>query len=242
MMNRNTDDLRFADCQSAFILTDGGDYQQVVFAAPQLRQLVPPEINRWLEMGDDLPDLPDDTVIGMEVQDELAQALGVFTTTTPAAFDVEAGLNNRQPVPPPVRFGGNITWLGYVPRESPVYQPGERVPVTTYWRIEGLVPSDLTIFHHILSDPITLLRARDVFGVDAQQLRNRDIVIQRADMPLPQTALPGDYAVSVGVYQSSSDERLPVIADGALRGERIFLYRIDIVSPPNTDTTEESDN
>jgi hypothetical protein len=246
MMNHDTAPLRFADCQNAFVLTDGGAYQQVVFAAPQLRQLVSPEINHWLEMGDDLDGLPDDTVIGMDVQEELAQALGVFTTTTPAAFDVAAGLTNRQPVPPPIRFGGNITWLGYVPRELRTYQPGERVPVTTYWRIEGRVPSDLTIFHHILSNPVTLLRARDVLSVNPRQLRNRDILIQRADIPLPDTTLPGAYAVSVGVYQSSSDERLPVVAGGQERGQRLFLYRIDVPPAPDTadspDSTTESDN
>ena len=113
----------------------------------------------------------------MRVQPQLLDSLGVFTTTSPASFETAENLSADIPVPPPIRFGGNMTWLGYESDLFPIYSAGDLVTVTSYWRVEGLVPSDLVVFTHILSDPVTLVANRDTIAVNPSHLSQRDIYL-----------------------------------------------------------------
>jgi 4-amino-4-deoxy-L-arabinose transferase-like glycosyltransferase len=236
-MNNDTAPIRYVDCRTGFLFINAGEQQQVVIASSELYGQIPPQIMHWLSLGTVREDM-NNAVIEMRVQDALFDALGIFTTTTPASYPTEADVSERIPVPPDIRFGGNITWLGYEKDLNPVYTPNSTVYVTTYWRIEGLVPSDLLIFTHILSDPSTVAANRDSISVDASQLEERDVYLHIADVALAENEQAGDYVVSVGVYQASSDERLPVFGkNNELRGDRIFLYPISI-----TLTEAEIDN
>lgn len=230
-MNRDSADLRYVDCRRGFLFLNAGDNQQVVIANPELYEQIPPRIQDWLALGTIREDIPNNAIIEMSVKRELSDALGVFTTTTPASFATEADVSERIPVAPVIRFGGNITWLGYEIDPEPVYPPDSTVFVTTYWRIEGLVPSDLLIFTHILSDSSTIAANRDSISVKPSQLQERDVYLHIADVTL-ENEQDGNYVVSVGVYQSSSDERLPVFDENnEVRGNRIFLYPIQIELP-----------
>lgn len=229
MMNRSESILRYADCSRGLIFPDGGVNQQIVFPNPAEWQNLPTPIQAWLERGTPVTNLPDGMVMQMQVQDQLADTLGVFTTTTPATFPTEIDLNDRIPISPPIRFGGNITWLGHEAGETFDYAPGESVPVTTYWRVEGIIPPDLNLFTHILSNPTTIAANRDTISVDPKRLQDRDVFLQITNVPLPETLLNREYAVSIGAYQDSSQIRLPVFdAEGQDRGTRIFLYLINV--------------
>jgi 4-amino-4-deoxy-L-arabinose transferase-like glycosyltransferase len=231
-MNRDTAPMRYVDCRTGFLFINAGEQQQVVIASSELYGQIPANIMAWLSMGTVRSDIPNSAVIEMQVQAELFDALGVFTTTAPASFPTDTDISERVPVPPDIRFGGNITWLGYDLDLDPIYTPNSNVFVTTYWRIEGLVPSDLLIFTHILSDPSTIAANRDSIAVNPTQLQERDIYLHIADIPLAENEQDGDYVISVGVYQASSDERLPVFGDNnEVRGDRIFLYPITIETP-----------
>lgn len=93
------------------------------------------------------------------------------------------------------------------------------------------MPSDLLIFTHILSDSSTIAANRDSISVKPSQLQERDVYLHIADVTL-ENEQDGNYVVSVGVYQSSSDERLPVFDENnEVRGNRIFLYPIQIELP-----------
>lgn len=230
-MNRSSASLRNVDCSQAFLFVNGGRLQQVVLPSEGIYDLLPPGIADWLALSRPVPGLPQEPrVLTMEVQEELADALGVYITTTPAGYITERNVSEHVPVPPPIRFGGNLTWLGYEVDPEPVYEVGSVIPVTTYWRVEGLVPSDANIFTHLLSDPVTVVANRDTMHIDPTQLQDRDVFIHIANVPLMPTTLPGRYEISVGLYQSSSNERLPVFDDmERVRGDRIFLYGVDVV-------------
>jgi 4-amino-4-deoxy-L-arabinose transferase-like glycosyltransferase len=243
MLNRAQPNLRYIDCSQGLLFVDGGTEQQLILADEGQIQNMHPYLQSWLNEGEflDTDALPSQRVIRFDVQDVLADAAGVFTTSSPAKYAIEVGDIATDVVPPPIRFGGNITWLGYVPPENINYQAGERVEIINYWRVEGVVPSDLILFHHILSDPVTVVDNRDEIRVNPRQLIERDVFIQITDIRLSETLTTGEYTLSIGTYQQTSQERLDVFDGEETRGNRLFLYAIQVESVPKDDAIEDSD-
>ncbi|MCC6801337.1 MAG: phospholipid carrier-dependent glycosyltransferase [Anaerolineae bacterium] len=229
MMHRQNAVLRYADCGSALILTEGGEHEQVILLEPSGFAGVNPYLQNWLELGSvlDRPDVPAGTVIDLRVADALATRIGGFMTTAPIMFDPQA-TETAEVVPPPVRFGGNVTFLGYEHSWANVYRPGDVVPVVTYWRVDGVVPPDLRLFTHILSDPTNIVAQNDPSSVVASQLLPRDIFIQVTYVQLPRRILEGTYSLSVGAYPESTGIRLPVFQGDQPRGARLFVGQITV--------------
>ena len=239
MMNRSDLVYREADCSRSILLADGGARQRVVLFTEENRKNMHPYLREWLSHGQPaVGKLPRDTVFELELTALLADRAGEFTTMAPVWYDPDFA-GEAMPVPPPIRFGQNLTFLGYEPNVERAFMPGDTVDVITYWRAQGVVPADLTLFTHILSDPVTLINGRDVIGVNPARLRDRDVFIQVTSVPLPETALAGEYFVSVGAYRQTVTERLSAYKDDQPYGDRIFLYSIEVQEAPNT---EESSN
>ena len=234
MMHRQDVTLRYADCGSALILTEGGSREQVVLTEPDDAAGVNPYLQPWLDQGQivNQPGVPPDSVIILDVTDTLAQRVGSFMTTAPVAF--ESGLPDSTTgtpptvAAPPIRFGGNITFLGYDHDWAPTYAPGDVVPVVTYWRVDGFVPPDLRLFTHILSDPTNPVAQSHPISVLPGQLRPRDVFIQVTYVELPHTMIDGNYSISIGAYEDSTDIRLPVFEGDQPHGTRLFLGQIDV--------------
>lgn len=237
LMNRDTVLLREVDCRNGFVFVNAGLHQQVLVVDPMNDVELFPLVADWLSLGTSVEGLPQGSVIELAVQQELEDALGVFTTTAVASYATETDLSANVPVAPPIPFGGNVTWLGYENDPLPQYAPGDTIPVTTYWRIQdGVVPSDLLFFTHILSDPISPAAQIDTIYIDPAHLNERDIYLHNANVALQPIIETGDYVVSVGVYQASSAERLPVFIDESeTQGDRIFLYLINVDLPDETE-------
>jgi 4-amino-4-deoxy-L-arabinose transferase-like glycosyltransferase len=231
-MNNDKAPLRYVDCLRGFVFINAGSHQQVVIANPDLYEQLPPSVADWIGQGAPLPDLPEGSVVSMFVQAPLLNLLGEFTTTTPASFETDENVSAGVPVAPPIRFGGNMTWLGYETDPNPVYTPNSDVLVTTYWRVEeGVVPPDLVIFTHILSDPVTPVANRDTIAVNPAQLEQADIYLHIAEIHLATNLPARNYVVSIGLNQSTSSRRLPVFENGEERGNRLFLYAITVQEP-----------
>ncbi|MFN8562572.1 MAG: glycosyltransferase family 39 protein [Anaerolineae bacterium] len=229
MMHRQDAVLRYADCGSALILTSGGEDEQVIFADAGGIDGVNPYLKDWLALGDtlDRPDLPTGSVVELRIADALANRIGSFMTTAPVMFDPQA-TETQEVVPPPVRFGGNLTFLGYEHSWADVYRPGDVIPVVTYWRVDGVVPPDLRLFTHILSDPTNIVAQSDPISVLAAQLLPRDIFIQVTYVELPRRIMDATYSISVGAYPASTGIRLPVFDGEQPRGARLFLGQITV--------------
>lgn len=239
MMNRAGFEFREADCSSSLILPNGGSTEHIVLFDDGTRENMYPYLLSWLDEGAYIfGDVPRDTIVQLESREKVANTAGAFITTSPVAYAPEAA-GAFQPVSPPIRFGGNLTFLGYEPAVDRTYLPGETVDIITYWRVEGILPRNLTLFTHILSDPVTLFANRDMISVNPNRLQERDVFIQVTQIDLPQTALPTEYFISVGAYSGSVDNRLDVFHNDAPYGNRIFLYSIDVLPLPES---EESGN
>ncbi len=235
MMNRI--DLQFheVDCAQSILLANGGARQRMIFFSEETYDGLHLYLREWLANGEPVMDkLPRNAVFELETTDYLADRAGGFITMSPVWYDPEVA-GEAMPVPPPIRFGDNLTFLGYQPNVDRSFRPGEIVEVITYWRTEGAVPNDLLLFTHILSDPVTRIGNHDIIGVNPQRLRDRDVFIQVTSVRLPDTTLNGEYFISVGAYRQSDGERLHTLKDDEPFGDRIFLYSIDVQAPPSTD-------
>lgn len=241
MMNRATFPYREADCRQSFIFSDGGANEQIVLFDHATEKSIYPYIHNWMESGTYVTDnVPRGSIIQVELSQQLADTAGSFITTSPVAYAPEA-VGAIAPVSPPIRFGDNLTFLGYEPKVERTYLPGETIDVITYWRVEGVIPKGLTLFTHVLSDPVTLFANRDVISVNPNRLLERDVFIQVTQIHLPKTALPIEYFISIGAYGKSIDERLPALQNDSPLGDRLFLYSIDVLPLPET-TNEEGDD
>lgn len=235
MMNRADFNFRKVDCNHSLIFANGGAFEQLVLIDDSL-ETMPDYLTEWISQGKFLMDeVPQDTIVQFDVSQTLADRAGAFITTAPVAYAPEV-TGALQAIAPPVRFGGNLTFLGYEPSIQREYLPGEKVEVITYWRVEGIMPPDTTFFTHILSDPVTLFANHDVISVIPAQLEARDVFIQITEIQLSKLALPGEYFVSVGAYKNLSDDRLTVLDANQPRGDRLFLYSIHILDPSEEDS------
>jgi len=230
-LNNQAIDLSLFDCSSGLLLRQGGARQRFILPDAAVYEQMPRHLQGWVRPEDalSLDDLPPGVVYEVDASAPLAQRLSEFTTTTPAQYPIEAGEFSGQLVPPPVRFGGNLTWMGYVDDDGRVYQAGDQAQIITYWRIDGEAPADLMLFHHLLADPVTILSQRDLISVNVSQLKPRDVFIQVTPIAILPTMLPGRYTVSIGAYQSQTAARLPIFDEQSQRrGDRLLLYAITI--------------
>jgi len=192
---------------------------------------VHPYIRTWLTQGT-MESLPftnpmTPSLIRLEVSRLLADTIGAFTTTAPVTFAPESP-GGAQVTALPVRFGGNLTFLGDVRNWETTYRPGDFVTLITYWRVDGPPPPDLNLFAHVLSDPAAIATQSDGIAVVPAQLQPRDVFIQVIFIQLPYTMPDGDYSISIGAYERNSGVRLAVYDETELRGSRLFLGTIRV--------------
>lgn len=229
MMHRQNVPLRYADCGSGMIFTNGGERQQIVFLQPTDLEELHSEIQSWLEAGTLVraADVPRDSVIVVDTEERLANTIGRFTTTLPIFYAPEAP-GGMELTPPPVRFGGNVTFLGYDTVSDTPYHPGDYVTLISYWRVDGMVPPDLRIFSHVLLDQNQPAAQRDVLSVIPTSLHPRDVILQISFIRLPDVMPQGDFRLSIGAYEDNTDTRLPVFKGDTPHGGRLFLSEITI--------------
>lgn len=230
MMHNQSAPLRYADCRAAIVFPEGGGAAQAVFLSGETIESANPLVQGWLERGTpvEYAFIPEGSVIRFDIEDVLADTVGAFTTTAPASFAPESPGGNDV-VAMPVRFGGNITLLGYVRAWTETLFPGEVFSVPTYWRIDGTVPQDLRLFTHLQSDPAAMPVAQtDTLDVLPNTLQPRDIVLQVTDIMLPWTIPDGSYSLSVGAYEDNLDVRLSVYDGDQERGDRLFIGEVTV--------------
>ncbi len=239
MTNPDADQIRYADCGTGMIFTNGGEHQQLIVLEQNAIDDFHPYIRDWVSRGDVIQTgVPPQSVVSMVVADPLSDTIGRFTTTAPAGFAPESP-GGVAAAPLPISFEGNLTFLGYDQGDSDnIYAPGDIVTVITYWRVDGRV-DDLNLFAHMLFDAGTLVTQNDTISVQSQRLQARDVFVQVTFVPLPGTLPEGTYQISVGAYHPTDDIRLAVLDGGQPRGTRLFLNEVRVVPAVDTASNEE---
>jgi 4-amino-4-deoxy-L-arabinose transferase-like glycosyltransferase len=226
-MHRHNLPIRFFDCDQSLVLANGGESQRLIFPREHYYDHLPGPLLAWMRYAtnDRVPGIRPDVIMRIDVSRELADVAGAFITTAPVAWAPETGESKLAPLP--VSFGYNVTFLGYVIRDRTIH-PGDYIELVTYWRLDGPPPPELTMFAHMLGNPVVVLAQNDKLGVDISQLRVRDVFIQYSLIKSPDGTTPALYPLSVGLYLPSTGTRLQVFEKDKARGDRLFLEGVTV--------------
>ncbi|MCL4252550.1 MAG: glycosyltransferase family 39 protein [Anaerolineae bacterium] len=231
--------LRYVDCTRAFVMINGGEYQEVIIPDTTIFDTADEEIKSWLFQlrPIDAPNLPLDGVFAFEAEDKklLEDKLGLLVGEPgPRVIFAPSGdMPRSNPVTTPISFGGNLTLLTYIldPNANGIYRPSQTVRVITYWRTQGTVPPDLRLFTHVLIDPGARPPANtDILNLQARFLQERDVFVQATNVILPNNFPVGEYILSIGGYQDTSGIRLDVLDNGIPRTTSLFLDTITVIA------------
>ena len=219
--------MRYVDCGMGLVFTQGGDDEQIILLEAGAEEDFHPYVQAWLDYGERLDqDVPAGSVVWLDVTQRLGDTVGRFTTTAPVGYAPESP-GGVGAAPLPVNFDQNLTFLGYDEVEE-TYQPGGVATVITYWRVDGDLPPDMSIFTHVLFDAESIVAQTDTINVLPGRLQPRDVFIQITLVPLPDTLPTGTYQTSTGAYELNDEDRLDVLQDGQPRGTRLFMHEIVI--------------
>jgi len=146
----------------------------------------------------------------------------------PEAFPIEHRLD--------VQLGDHIRLLGYRLSESEL-STGDTLTVTLFWQSDGRLALDDHVFVHLLSTDGLLVAQHD--SVPGQGERPtwswRDMeVLQDEHALITDLSLPsGTYVLSVGMYDSLTEVRLPAVSPTGerLAEDRIPLGNIQVTLP-----------
>jgi hypothetical protein len=232
MMHREGLPLRFAICRSSIVFSKGGEPMRVALANARSLNEAPAVIRAWFSQmsPSGAAILGQGSISSLEAEMALAELGGQLPDLSPLRY-VDTGGS----VYPPIRFGRNLTLLGYVLPPADTYAPNDVIALSTYWRIDGEPPSRLGVFTRLQGElgqsPITETNALDLLPGD---LRDRDIFIQTNFMSLPADLPPGEYYLTLGVYDNNPLNQINVFNPAATqeRGTYLIVDLPIIVGPP----------
>ncbi len=229
MIHRVNAPIRYVDCANGLVIAQGGEPQQFAFTDRSIYARIQPALRAWLDNQTAIPvdGLAEGSVLALDVQSEVENAVGRLLTTSPSGWAPEAP-GGSGPVRLPAQFGRNLTFLGYEIDATRTYRGGDIVPVITYWRVDGPLPHDLRIFAHLLSDPAAIVTQSIAMNTWVSSLHNRDLFIQVNYLVLPESIPAGSYDISIGAFLAESERRLPIYDGAVERGNRLFLQQITV--------------
>jgi len=133
---------------------------------------------------------------------------------------------SAQPVSLSADFGGQVAFLGYQVLNAG--SPGSELRMITAWRSQRDRPEPLNVFVHLLDGDGNLVAQHDGFDVWAASLRRGDIVAQLCAMPLDADVPPGSYRLQMGAYTRADRNRLPVLIEGRVAADRLWLDTVEV--------------
>lgn len=126
------------------------------------------------------------------------------------------------------RLGDHIQ-LERVELNPEMVVPSRKLVVEPHWTSDGKVERSYKVFCHLLSADRKLLTQRDGFPLDGARPSSTwaqgELIEDRYTIKLDQDAEPGQYELSIGMYDPQTMERLPVYTSA---GERVLNDRIVI--------------
>jgi len=227
-MHRQGMPIRYFNCKQSLVLADGGASQRLIFPGGHYYDDLPGPLLAWMRYARDeqVPGIRPDVVMRIDVEQIIADRVGVLITTKPVAWPPEAVPGGLAPLP--VSFGYNLDFLGYEVRNSTL-RPGDFVELTNYWRLNGPPPPQIKMFTHLLGNPVVVLAQNDSLGVKISSLRVRDVFLEYSVVQVPGEVRAGSYVLSVGMYDPITQARLPAFQDGNYRADRLYLQSITVL-------------
>ena len=196
---------RWADARYALVVPPGRTLAAIPYSTPPHPAFIP-----LLESIETVDLRPDD----------LDPRFSLYRLDSAAA---SAALTADSELETSVDFNGAIElvaarWLAESVRS------GETTDLLTVWRVLDparagpVVPpsftTDAVIFTHVLDGAGGLLGQRDALDAPSWAWQTGDLMLQIHPVVVPESAVPGEYAAAVGIYDRTSGARLPVAGGG----------------------------
>ncbi len=135
----------------------------------------------------------------------------------------------------PANFGGHIELLGYDLPAAEV-EAGQPLPLTLYWRATAPVPHNYQVFVHLTNPATTLWGQSDKLNpgdFPSTRWPLDKYVWDDHRLPVLPGTPPGEYRLSVGLYDLSTGRRAPVFDDaGQIVGDNVVLDTQVTVAAP----------
>ncbi len=140
-------------------------------------------------------------------------------------------------------FGGHIELVGYDLPATEV-ESGQLLPLTLYWRATAPVPHNYQVFVHLTNPATTLWGQSDKLNPgnfpSTRWPLDKFVWDDHRLQVLPGTP-PGEYRLSVGLYDLASGQRAPVLADkGQIVADNVVLDTVVKVVAPRVPPSLES--
>jgi len=124
-------------------------------------------------------------------------------------------------------LGNKVALLGYKVDKAEL-RPGEEIRLTLYWRAEGEMGADYTVFTHLIDEE------SNIWGqMDSQPLEGDyptsfwdtgEVIEDEYILAINEDAPVGSYRLEVGMYELATKQRLPILGDdGEVQDTRILL-------------------
>jgi len=129
-------------------------------------------------------------------------------------------------------FGDAIQLVGYRLEQTAV-QPGETLALTLHWRATKSITQQYTLFNQVIGAQDKMLGQLDTApsceAGPTNEWETDALISGYYQIPIFTDAMPGEYPLIVGLYQSENGERLPITtAAGEAIGTQIQLATISI--------------
>jgi len=219
---RDVHDVRLCDTRETLVVPAGRDARlfvpQVVPFDADLRE----RLLRWGAIA------------------ETAPSFTTYRLTDGAALyrdlpglETMVALPDGTPVVLPVSFGGHLAFLGYE-RLGRVSPTDDSIILLTYWRVEEPPSMPLKIFVHLLGESAAPIAQHDGLGSPPHGWASGDLIVQKHIIHLPADLPPGQYPFQMGVYETATGVRLPVLTT-----DRLLLFLL--MDQDDETTGEERD-
>ena len=243
MSEHDNEDYRVADCPRDMVMVNAGNPMYVLFINPSDFSTMPASLRQWLSEDSaeliEHPMLEAELLFLLNAEQQIVDKGGELQRNSILFYPREPGQEEAIAAVHPVRFGGNITLLGYemLNHDEPL-QPGAILPIVTYWRIDGPTSPNTGVFIRLHDTPqASPYTEINQFNVLPDRLQPRDIVVQINYLTLPETLRPQEYILTLGVFDYNPTNQFPVYddrmnANGAEAGNYIvFDNPFTVVAP-----------
>ncbi|MGB3715476.1 MAG: glycosyltransferase family 39 protein [Candidatus Promineifilaceae bacterium] len=127
----------------------------------------------------------------------------------------------------PLLIGDAAEFLGY-DLQTPTPTPGSEVRLATLWRVRQPL-EDAVLFTQVLGQDGLPIAQADRLDVPGYYWSPGDVFIQLHRFTLPESTIPGDYPMIVGLYSRPDLLRQPVIVDGIAAGDHVQLPPLTVI-------------
>ncbi|MCA9997310.1 MAG: glycosyltransferase family 39 protein [Anaerolineales bacterium] len=154
--------------------------------------------------------------------------LPVVQTADFSVYELPAGTETAIPNPVNVNFGNALTLLGY---ETDSGAAGATVPLTLYWRIDGIPADAVQPFVHLEDGWGHRWSQIEPAAYPTAQWAVGERLVQRVDVPLPPGTPPGSYHLRLGWFAPGSGARLSRLDEaGRYAGDGFVVQGATVVA------------